>query len=117
MRQLAYVILFAGLTSLPACSNPELSGSAAPPKIEGRVRTVSSADIRAVLDTVRAHLTKIYYPRPGPIHRIIVVDHNHITVCYYVRGETCDQYERVQGHWIIPEVKREIVTGVNIPTG
>jgi hypothetical protein len=110
-------MLFAGLAALPACTEPESSRSAAPPTIEGRVGSVSSADIRAVLNTVRAHLSKIYYPRPGPIRRVIVVDHNHIKVCYYVRGETCDQFERVKGQWIIPEVEREIVTGVNIPTG
>jgi hypothetical protein len=116
MRRLAYGMLFAGLAALPACTEPESSRSAAPPTIEGRVRSVSSADIRAVLDTVRAHLNHVSYPRPGAIHRVIVIDHNHIKVCYYVGGETCDQFERVEGQWIIPEVEREIVPGVNIPT-
>jgi hypothetical protein len=116
MRRLAYGILFAALASLPACTEPESSRTAAPATIEGNIHSVSSADIRAVLDLVREHIKHISYPRPGPIHRVIVIDHNHIEVCYYVGGETCDEFARVKGHWIIPEVERKIVRGVNIPT-
>ena len=94
-----------------------MSRPSVPPRIEGQIGSVSSGDIRTFLDIVQTRLSKTH-PRPDPIYKVTVVDHKHINVGYYIEGgESCDRSERVQGQWIIPEVERKIVTGINIPTG
>ena len=84
-----------------------------PPVIQGRVRSVSSADIRVVLQRARYYFGNTYR-RPTPICRVVVVDHNRIHVYFCPDDPTGVEFQRVHGSWTVPETQRKAATGVNV---
>jgi hypothetical protein len=83
--------------------------------IEGAVHSVSSADIRTVLEIVRRDM-----PRSEgavlPIYTVRVVDRNHVEVCYWPGSiETCAVVDRIKGKWTLQPVQRIMIKGLNIP--
>jgi hypothetical protein len=86
------------------------------PSIEGSVKSVSSADIRLVLELKGREMIQSDR-RMWPIYSVRVVDHNHIQIHYWSSSVECWAYaERIKGKWALSNTERVIVRGSNIPT-
>jgi hypothetical protein len=90
------------------------------PTIEGDWDSVSHADIHAAMKLVREDVAK-QYGSSLPMYRVVVVDRDHIQVCYWPSGDTeiCAELYREHGKWRRPRVgePRTIITAPNVPTG
>jgi hypothetical protein len=85
------------------------------PSIEGNVKSVSSVDIRFVLELKRRDMIQSDR-HASPIYSVRVVDHNHMQIHYWSGSVECWAYaERVKGKWKLSGVERVIVSGSNIP--
>jgi hypothetical protein len=119
MHSLSILALAIGSLTLAGCAETKPPEPPPPPRhpaIEGNFKSVSSADIRRVLDLMRESMIK-EYGSALPIYRVEVTDHNHIIIHYWADDtETSEYAERVKGKWKLGDIKRVIVTGSNIPT-
>jgi hypothetical protein len=110
---LAFTLLFGGCAEQP----PTVT-SYEPPHIDGKVRSVSRAQLRAALDAVRKNAAK--YQDPVVAFRSVYVwGANRIQVSYVTRdGVQIGAFvRRANGRWECYEPEREIVRGYNVPTG
>jgi hypothetical protein len=88
------------------------------PAIQGAVKSVSSADIRAILAFMHHHIVK-EHGSFVPIYSVHIIDQNNASVDWWDNGvHTYTPLERVKGKWQLSttEVERIITTGINIPT-
>jgi hypothetical protein len=88
------------------------------PKIEGNLRSVSSADLRLALNVMRMHMAKEYGSSLS-IYGVYVVDRDRMTMHYWANGvETYGYVDRINGKWRFTNaiVERNVTTGANIPT-
>jgi hypothetical protein len=88
------------------------------PAIEGAVKSVSSADIRAILAFMHQHIVK-EHGSLVPIYSVHIIDHNNASIDWWNNGvRTFTPLERVKGKWKLSttESERIITTGINIPT-
>jgi hypothetical protein len=89
------------------------------PRIDGDTRSVAAADIRIVLALMPAHARE-RGGKPVPIGRIHVIDHDTMTVHYWIPGSNIFTYaRRIKGHWRIDyaDTERVIVKGPYLPSG
>jgi hypothetical protein len=85
--------------------------AARPPKIEGRVKSVSSTDISKVTVLIQQDMIK-HFGRVTAIERFDVVDHNHIWVFYwYGATERMIEFQRIHGLWSFPTGEAVVVSG------
>ncbi len=81
-----------------------------PPKIEGRVTSVSQSDIREAIALIEAYM-RHEFGRVVPINRVQVRDHNQIIMIYrYGSHEYWAPVDRVHGVWK-PPLENVYVTG------
>ena len=105
-----------GQQQTPVAKTPPPPSS---PRIEGKLNTVSSADIRAAIAVIRAHIRKEYGISLA-IYKVYVIDHNNMSFQYWQHDtETYNYVKRARGRWQMDdqEAERMVVPGVNIPTG
>ena len=88
------------------------------PAIEGAVKSVTSADIRAILAFMHQHIVR-EHGSFVPIYSVHIIDHNNASADWWDKGvHTYTPLERVKGKWQLytTEIERIITTGINIPT-
>ena len=105
---------------LAACAEqlqqPPTKPPPAQPSIQGKVNSVSPAEIGLVLQLKRKDMIASQ-GSALPIYVVRVVDHNHIQLQYWSGGtETWAFAERVKGKWKLAEFERVIVKASEIPT-
>ena len=113
--------VLATVVALAACAEQQPPSPPPPPRepsIEGNTKSVSAADIRAILSLMRKHLIQSY-GSALPVYSIRVVDRNHAEVHYWPdRNETIAFTERINGKWrLANEIERIIITNANLPLG
>jgi hypothetical protein len=112
--------------SFAGCAVPEQSQppwmiqppAPAHPAIEGAVKSVTQADIHAILAFMHQHIVR-EHGSFVPIYSVHIIDHNNASVDWWDNGvHTYTPLERVKGKWQLSttEVERIITTGINIPT-
>ena len=83
------------------------------PQIIGNVKSISSADLRTILDLERDAILKEFHSPPTSI-TVRVINHNHVMVFFDVPGHQCGEpVDRVAGKWTRPPGPRVIVVGSN----
>ena len=83
------------------------------PQIIGNVKSLSSADLRTILDLERDAILKEFHSPPTSI-TIRVINPNHVMFFFDVRGQQCgNPLDRVNGKWSRPAGPRVIVVGSN----
>jgi hypothetical protein len=88
------------------------------PQLQGAFRSVSQADVRAILTTTREYMVK-QYGAALPIYRVFVINPRQVTVQYWVRrNNTVASLVRVGRRWKVTGIEGEriITRGRNIPT-
>jgi hypothetical protein len=103
--------------ALVACAQqPHQPPPPTQPSIQGKVNSVSAADIRLVLQLKRKDMIGNQGSKL-PIYVVRVVDQNHIQLQYWSgAAETWAFAERVKGKWKLAEFERVIVKASEIPT-
>jgi hypothetical protein len=93
MRALQFFALLL-IVILAGCATP-------PPKIEGRINSVSPADIREVIALTQSDMKKVLH-RALPIKRVDVIDRNHINLVFrYDGNDWTTPAKRTHGIWSI----------------
>ena len=118
------ILIVCAALAVTACAQEQQQTARTPPPpkspwIEGEFKTVSSADIRAVVALMRQHIRK-EYGMSLPIYRVHVIDRDNVSFQYWQHDtETWAYARRVKGRWQFDdaEAERVIVPGSNIPTG
>ena len=109
-------LLFSGVVLLGACAEQvNVAGAPAPvrPQVIGKVKSLSFADIRTILDLERDAIVKEFHSPPSSI-TIRVIDHNHVMIFFEVRGQQYgDPVDRIQGKWKRPGGPRATIVGPN----
>ena len=106
-------VLLAGCADQANVPAPNVSAAPVRPRIIGNVKSVSSADLRTILDLERDAIAKEFRSPPTSI-TVRVINHNSVMVFFDVRGQQCgDPVDRVRGKWRRPDRPRVIVVGSN----
>jgi hypothetical protein len=83
------------------------------PHFIGSVKSISSADMRAIADLERDAIVKEFHSAPTSM-TIRVINHNHVMVFFEVRGQQCgDPVDRVGGKWRRPGGPRATIVRSN----
>jgi hypothetical protein len=111
-------LLLLSIALLPSCAEqPRVSitpTTPVQPHFIGSVKSISSADMRAIVDLERDAITKEFRSPPNSI-TVRVINHNHVMVFFDVRGcQQCgDPIDRVDGKWRRPGGPRATIVGSN----
>jgi hypothetical protein len=108
-----YSLLFSAvLLAFGFAGCAEVSDHPAPrPKIEGRVKSVSFADISKVTVLIQQDMIK-HFGHVTAVERYDVVDHNHIWVFYWHgTTERMIEFQRIHGVWSFPKGQTVVVSG------
>jgi hypothetical protein len=98
-----FALLLAGCAEHPQTQLPR---PPAHPIIEGNIKSVSSADIRFVLQLMREDMIR-YRGSKFPVYTVRVLDRDHIEICYWPEGEeTWASAERVKGKWKLSDKEK-----------
>ena len=95
---------------LSGCVDEPAAGTAiAHPRVIGKVKSISSDDIRTILQLERDGILKEFHSLPTSI-TVEVVNHNYVSISFTVRGQQCgDAIYRIRGKWTRPNIPRATV--------
>jgi hypothetical protein len=99
---------------LASCAEPaHVAVTPVRPQIIGNVKSVSSADIRAILDLIHTAMLKEHHSLPTSM-TLCVIDHDHVMIFSEYSGHQYgDPVERKKGKWTLPEGPRVTVVRSN----
>jgi hypothetical protein len=96
--------LFSGCVGEPAAST-----AIAHPRVIGKVKSISSDDMRTILELERDGILKEFHSLPTSV-TVEVVNHNYVSISFTVRGWQCgDAVYRIRGKWTRPNLPRAII--------
>jgi hypothetical protein len=102
-----------GAVLLASCaSQPNPPVAPVRPRIIGNVKSVLSADLRAILDLARDAMLKEHHFLPTTI-TVRIIDHDHVMIFSEYAGHLYgDPVERKKGKWKLAEGPRVTIAGL-----
>ena len=95
---------------LSGCAGePVASTASAHPRVIGKVKSISSEDLRIILELERDGILKEFHSLPTSV-TVEVVNHNYVSISFTVRGQQCgDAVYRIRGKWTRPNLPRATI--------
>jgi hypothetical protein len=99
----------AQVTTLDRSWEAAASTAIAHPRVIGKVKSISSDDMRTILELERDAILKEFHSLPTSV-TVEVVNHNYVSISFTVRGQQCgDAVYRIRGKWERPDLPRATV--------